>query len=337
MVFIVRYFFLAFFILLWSAGLTTYISRWLVELDLITDKVRFGDLYQFSALPQFKQTWPVYSTANRSSDTSSTHLYIIGDSFTLPLFLNQSDFQVSGYQRWDRWTGSQFTKIRLDSSKRNILLIESIERTMRQSFSLPLVPSAASKIRIRKKNFLEKINDRYGYTFHRVRVESRLESVLFNYNWVFWFKELKAVLTLGLFNRTDERVKLSTDRKNIFYHMDIDKQFTQNSSFSELSDDEVDTLVTNINLTADHYRQLGFDEVFLSIIPNKASILETDRNDYNHLIERIQNNSHLKVQTINTYEAFKQSPKSPYLKGDTHWNLEGRAIWLNLVRSKLKV
>ncbi|GAB3961744.1 hypothetical protein GCM10028805_61320 [Spirosoma harenae] len=119
--------------------------------------------------------------------------------------------------------------------------------------------------------------------------------------------------------------------------MDIDKQFTQNSSFSELSDDEVDTLVTNINLTADHYRQLGFDEVFLSIIPNKASILETDRNDYNHLIERIQNNSHLKVQTINTYEAFKQSPKSPYLKGDTHWNLEGRAIWLNLVRSKLKV
>jgi hypothetical protein len=145
---------------------------------------------------------------------------------------------------------------------------------------------------------------------------------------------LKASLTLNWFDRANASVSLSKNHQHLFLNSDTNPKKPLNSSFVAVTDAEITALVDSVNSVASRYRQLGFDAVYLSIIPNKATILEKERDDYNHLIERVQNNPRLVVPTIDGYRAFEQSPASPYLKSDTHWNCEGRAAWLGLVRQK---
>ena len=329
-----RYLVLVLAMLLWGGGLSTTLSRWLYSVGVIVDDYRFGDLYRLSALPQFKVAQPVCPSSNRSSDTASTQLYLIGDSFSEPQRLSQSDFRVSHYQRVG-WDNQQ--RIQLDPSKRNLLLIESVERHVREHFAKHI--SEFVVIQDTTKNPTPKPTtwQRISTELHRTDVEERLESALFSGNWAFWFKELKATLTLAWFDRANASVSLSQNHQHIFLHSDTDSANVLNSSFSTLTDREVSTLVDSINAVAKRYQQLGFAAVYLSLIPNKATILERERSDYNHLIERIQNHPKLAVPAINTYSRFKEAPQSPYLKSDTHWNCEGRAIWLDLVRSRLQI
>ena len=79
----------------------------------------------------------------------------------------------------------------------------------------------------------------------------------------------------------------------------------------------------------------GFDEVYLSIIPNKVSILSPDMGKYNQLIERVQSDLNLKIPVIDTYSDFKKNPTKYYLKSDSHWTCEGRDIWLDKVNNIL--
>lgn len=327
-----RYTVLLFALLLWGGGLSSTISHWLYEIGFIADDYRYGDLYRLSALPQFKEPHPICSPSYRSSDTASTQLYLIGDSFTEAL--SKDNFRISNFQRV-AWDNKQ--AVQLDTTKRNILLIESVERHFREHFSLPVtdfvIETDTSHTLVNQLTLQKRIRD----DFHRTDIEERLESTLFSQDWAFWFKELKAALTLNWFNRTNSKVSLSKDKQNVFLHMDTDTTLKTESSFSRLEDQEVNTLVDSVNSVARHFQQLGFDEVYLSIIPNKATILETKRTDYNHLIERIQNNPGLTVPTINLYDAYKRAPLSPYLKSDTHWNCEGRAMWFELVWQKLRI
>ncbi|AKD54995.1 hypothetical protein [Spirosoma radiotolerans] len=331
---VLRYTILVIALLLWAGGLSSTVLHGLYKAGIVVDDYRFGDLYRLSALPQFKEDKPVCASSNRSSDTASTHLYIIGDSFSEPQRLTQSDFQVSHFQRV-AWDFQQ--RIQLDPAKRNVLLMESVERHMRDHFFRPIhefvVQTDTSKTPAPKLPLRQQLSNE----FHRSDMEERLESALFSRDWAFWFKELKASLTLNWFNRESASVSLSEDHKNLFLRSDIDTTKTKISSFTHIPDKEITVLVDSINAVAERYKRLGFDAVYLSMIPNKASILEANRGDYNHLIERVQQHPNLRVPTINTYEAFKASPQSPYLKSDTHWTCEARQQWLDLVRRKARI
>ncbi|GAB2556610.1 hypothetical protein [Spirosoma areae] len=329
-----RYVGLAIALVLWGGGLSGTVSHWLYEAGVIADDYRFGDLYRLSALAPFKLAQPVCSPANRASDTASTHLYLIGDSFTEPQRLSQSDFRVSHFQRV-AWDNQQ--RIQLDSTKRNVLLLESVERHFREHFARPVhefvVAADTNQVPTKRPTLVQ----RFRKEVHRTDIEERLESTLFSHDWAFWFKELKATLTLDWFERENASVSLSKNRQHLFLHSDTDTANVLNSSFSRLTDREVNALADSVNAVARQYRQLGFDDVYLSIIPNKASILETNRSDYNHLIERIEDNPRLRVPPIKTHEVYKQATPSPYLKSDTHWNCEGRELWLNAVRAKIRI
>ncbi|UFH52034.1 hypothetical protein [Spirosoma sp. KNUC1025] len=333
---VLRYTILAIALILWGAGLSTTVARWLYSIGVIIDDYRYGDLYRIAPLPQFKLSQPTCPSSNRSSDTSSTHLYIIGDSFTEPQRLTKSDFRVSHFQRV-AWSYS--LPVQLDPGKRNVLLIESVERHVREHFRQPVTELVVQSDTTRLSHEQPALYKRIYDDFHRSDVEERLESALFSQDWAFWFKELKAKLTLDWFNRAYTSVSLSNNHKHVFLHSDTDttKAKALNSSFSFVTDQEVNAVVDSINANADRYRKLGFNEVYLSLIPNKASILEPDRGVYNHLIERIQNNTRLRIPTVNTYQPFSQHPTGMYLKSDTHWTCDGRAIWLNLVRQKLRI
>ena len=331
---VVRYIVLVVTLILWGGGLSGSLLHWLYKSGFIVDDYRFGDLYRLSALPQFKEDKPVCAPSNLSSDTVSTHLYIIGDSFSEPERLTENDFRVSHFQRV-AWDYQQ--RVQLDSTKRNVLLIESVERHVRDHFARPVNEFVVEADTSRTPVVPQPLRQRLSNEFHRSDVEERLESALFSRDWAFWFKEFKASLTLNWFNRESASVSLSKDHKNVFLHSDTDTTKTLNSSFGRLTDNEVTVLVDSINAVAERYNKLGFDAVYLSLIPNKVSILEPNRGEYNHLIERIQANPKLRVPTINTYEVYKASPLSPYLKSDTHWTCEGRALWLGLVRQKIQI
>lgn len=329
-----RFAILLFAIVLWASGLFGSVSHWLYESGVIVDDYRYGDLYRLSTLPQFKQDHHACPSPKRSSDTASTHLYLIGDSFTEPERIDESDFRVGHFQRVS-WGRQQ--RVQLDPSKRNVLLIESVERHFRQHFGYPItefmVVSDTSHTPLPKPTLWQAVS----HDFHRTDVEERLESSLFSHDWAFWFKELKASLTLNWFGRTNPKVSLSQDQQQIFLHLDTDTTLQNVSSFSPLTNQEVSLLADSVNAVAARYRRLGFNEVYLSIIPNKASILETHRTDYNHLIERVQASPRLTVPTINIYDAFKHDSASPYLKGDTHWTCAGQTQWLERVRKKIGI
>ena len=325
---ILRYTVLLIAIIFWGGGVSTTVSRWLYRTGVIADDYRYGDLYRLSALNQFKTAQPVCPPSNRASDSASTHLYLIGDSFSESQRLSRDDFRVSHYQRVG-WDNQQ--RIELDSTKRNVLLIESVERHFREHFGRGVKEFVVERDTARYPLPEPTIFQRISHEIHWSDVEERLESALFSQNWAFWFKELKASLTLDWFDRANASVSLSKNHRYLFLNSDTNPDKPLNSSFVAIKDREIEALVDSANSAVVRYRKLGFDAVYLSIIPNKATILEKERNDYNHLIERVQNNPRLTVPTIDTYRAFEQSPVSPYLKSDTHWNCEGRSIWLGLV------
>lgn len=331
---ILKYIVLIFTIILWLGGLSTTVLHWFYDAGFVADDYRFGDLYRLSALPQFKQAHPECELVNRSSDTASTQLYLIGDSFSEPKRIGKSDFRVSYFQRV-AWDNQQ--KVQLNPVKRNVLILESVERHVREHFAKHVNEFVISTDTAQAPAIQQTLRQRLSHDWHRTDVEERLESTLFSQTWAFWVKELKASLTLNWFDRASASVSLSKDNKQVFLSSDTDAKKPLNSSFSPLTDREVSMLVDSINAVADRYRKLGFETVYLSLIPNKASILEPHRAIYNHLIERIQTHPNLKVPIIDTYNPFRNSPQSPYLKSDTHWTCEGRATWLNSVRDEVGI
>ena len=78
---------------------------------------------------------------------------------------------------------------------------------------------------------------------------------------------------------------------------------------------------------------MGFDEVYLSIIPNKTSLLIKNDKNYNRLIERVENHPRLKIPVISVWNEF--TSKNYYQKGDSHWNCAGQKIWVDKVNEKL--
>lgn len=318
---------------LWLGGLSGTVSHYLYETGVIVDDYRFGDLYRLSALPQFKQLSPVCPPADRDADTVPTHLYIIGDSFSEEQRITQDDFRVSHYQRV-KWYNTQ--RAQLDTSKRNVLLLETVERHFRDHFTQPVrelvVEADTNQSRVPPPSAWERLKA----DIHWSDVEERLASTLFSHEWAFWFKELKATLTLNWFDRTSTGVSLSRDKQHIFLNSDTDTTSVL-SSYSPLTDAEVSAYVDSLNATADYYRTQGFDAVYLSIIPNKATILEPNRGQYNHLVERVQEHPNRRVPVVNVYDDYRRSAVPVYLNSDTHWNCKGRAIWLNRVRQTIGV
>ncbi len=332
----VRFFFLFLAIALWAGGCSHSVMKWFYQTNVIADDYRYGDLYRLANLPQFKdpQTPCPDSTYSPSAllskpRTTPTHLYLIGDSFTEPQRIGKRNFPVSHYHyvHWDKRS-----EIQLDTTKRNILLLETVERHFREHFSRPIAELAVVPDTT-QRSAPEPISWR-RQLFDQIKskgIEERLETVLFSQDLFLWLKELKASINLNWFDRVPPTVGISRDKQHLFVDLDTDTTKHLNSSFAPLSDTEVNALVDNLNLTADRFKKQGFDEVYMSIIPNKASILDPNRGQYNHLIERVQQHPKLRVPFVDIYSKYARQPQQVYALGDSHWNCTGRALWLKAV------
>jgi hypothetical protein len=148
-------------------------------------------------------------------------------------------------------------------------------------------------------------------------------------------KELKAALNENFFGRIGG-VSRTYKESPYLYHCEAIDTTDLRSSFAEVSDAEIDLIVWNMNQLYEHYRRMGFEEIYLSIIPNKESFLLEDAMPYNHLIERIQDHPALKIKILDAFHRLKSLPGDVYYRSDTHWKCSAKNSWLDMANHTMK-
>ncbi len=168
--------------------------------------------------------------------------------------------------------------------------------------------------------------------FFNKYINQNLQCNLFNYNFIIPVFECKAALNYYIFNRASGDAMISEDRNFLFLKETVSKTDI-GSSYVPVNNSDITGIVNNFNKIYAHYKEEGFSEVYLSIIPNSATIVQPE--GYNNLIPLIQNDVRLKMKVIDIYSVFKKSSDLYFLPGDTHWNFKGKQLWLDVVNEQL--
>ena len=329
-----RYVTLLIISILWMGGCSKAVMHLLYQTRVIPDDYRFGDLYRMANLPQFKDPVSPCPPRHVPGNSRRIHLYLIGDSFTETGRLSREDLPVARYQRvaWDKQTA-----IQLDTSATNILLIESVERHLREHAAEP-IQNFAVVADTNRMIGLEKRVSFLAQLVNQIRgkgMEERLETILFSHDIFLWFRELKASLTLNAFDRVTPTTALSTDRKHLLLSLDTDPINRLNAGTSPLPEKELNSLIMNLNDSETRFKAAGFNRVLLAVIPNKTTLLDPARQPYNRLVERVQTHPPRHLPIVDVYTAYRQQTQPVYAHGDSHWNCRGRTIWLDSLTRQL--
>ncbi len=222
----------------------------------------------------------------------------------------------------------------LDTSKRNILILETVERHFREHFAEPV---RTLKISAATPQNSQTVTEAESKSWDKILKDSEeaLSDFLFTNDFFLRLKEWKAALNLNWFDRHSDQIALSPDGKNILFGWDTDSTRIT-SSFNPLPERELMKLIKGVNEVRDHYRSLGFDEVYLTIIPNKTTIVARNMGTYNHLVERVQNHPTLRTPIIDVWSLFNHHSTEVYALSDTHWSCFGQRIWVEEVNKRLK-
>ncbi len=278
--------------------------------------------------------------APRNCDNGkAVNLVLWGDSYTM--HFRDTDFCADRYQYGRRFFGD--IKYQLDTSLRNVLVIEITERIVREYFAGDRMydevkkADTGGKVSFRHE---ERNTVKYAKLFSipdvnalfNPHINRNIEYNLFNYNFISPIRKTKALISYKLFNRASGDAVLSIKGDRLFYNKTLDKKETTGFN-CPLSDEEVNKIVKLLNEIDGHYKAAGFDEVYLSLIPNAVTIYQPE--GYNMLIPRIQNHQALKMKVIDVYTPFMQKPDGMFWKGDTHWSNAGADVWLKIVNKVL--
>lgn len=327
-----RYSILILGIFVWMVGLNSDLSSKVSK----TDSYRYGDLYRLSNLSGFKDParfCTAYTPPPKAS-AKRIHLYIIGDSFTEKLRMDKKDFNADAYT-YLHW--SETLHFKPDTSEINILLLETVERHLREKFLTHPIQNIVPDSRTYVDNGHEPtLMHTLDGVFNSKATEGRLDEFLFQNDFILKLKEWKANFNLNVFDRTNQEVTRINNGRDLVYYMDTDTDTTAfTSSFAEIENTEIDTLVMNLNESKILAGKLGFDQVILSIIPNKVSVLMPEYGQYNQLIDRIYQHRNLQLDFVDVYADFEKMGTGSYLKGDSHWTCEGQYLWLNKINTKI--
>jgi hypothetical protein len=310
---------------------------WAGNQRIYPDSFRFGDLYRISFLSRFKEQAINCTQNEKMPIKNKIHLYIIGDSFGEESKIDTSKFDAEKYTfiHWDIPK-----KIDFDTSAKNILIMESVERSAKLHFVRPsneiLIENNSDKVDQRgSESIIDKLKSLVNsFSKNTNNTEERISYTMLNYDFILFFRELKADFDLRFFDRKSPNYCLSKDKNEIFYFDEANPE-SANSAFYTVNDSEIENFVNIINKNKEIYKKMGFDHVYLSIIPNKVSLLAADLGSYNHVLERIQSHSKLNLKVIDILPSFKKNPSSLFLKSDTHWNCTGSAIWQDFINLEI--
>ena len=279
---------------------------------------RYGDLYMLSNTPGFRIKHSPIVKPIITNKKTETALTIIGDSYTQHF---DSSFFSSGTYNYIHWNAIPDT-VTLDSNKINILIIESAERYIRWRFIKKTLLSIGTN---NTKQSSEP-------NVIKLSAEENLQFMLNNFDWELSFKELKTNIQLTLFDRFSKTVAKPNGSGRLFLSETTDPENTA-SSFIQIPDSEIKELVSNLNAVTNQLKEIGFDKVYISIIPNAVTIYNTENLPYNQLIPRIQNDTNVHFKFIDLLQPFTKEQHAVFLCNDSHWNELGKMIWLKQVNS----
>ncbi len=324
---------------IWGIGFADYDTdyRYLYRWGIIEDEYRYGDLFNLSHLPGFKEEMVKCRSELTVSKQSPRplHLYVLGDSFLEPQRVDSSDFIADQYH-FIKWGNSMHFK--LDTSATNVVLIECIERHFRQNFETPPV----SHFKPDTANFVEKWKmtrtwmGKIDNFLSSDRVGSQIGLLLTANSYGLKFKELKSSLNYHVFDRPESSVTISEGDRDIVYYLDTDTlKFPHTSGFSRISQSRIDSVVNSLNTTRQELLAMGFDHLIFSVIPNKSTIVMPDYGVYNRLIERVQSHPGLEVPYVSVIDEYRALGRNAFLHSDSHWTCDGRLVWLRKFNESL--
>ncbi|MCB0700040.1 MAG: hypothetical protein H6551_08580 [Chitinophagales bacterium] len=306
------------------------------------DVNHLGDMVNLAYLDDIKQFHSSRDYAFHKPEyngSSNVNLYMNGDSYTFKI----PDTAFAGVNRYEYvWIYSKHIKYNLDTTKKNILILENAERYVRIFFGgLDLFkivydsakgPHQASIAKFPKVYYASfPFPDSIG-AFFNPNINQNIEYNLFNYNFLNGIRIAKASFNYKVFNRASGNVQISEDGKQLFLKETIDSK-RQESSYSPVSDEELTNIINNLNTIYDHYRAEGFDELYLAMIPNPVTIINPE--GYNQLIPRLQNDPRLKIKLIDIYSTYQNADTVLYRPGDSHWYNSGMQLWIKEVNKML--
>ena len=313
------------------------------------DKYLYGDLYGLTYLSQFKKikdtNFVSLPAIDQKSNSDTAKLFILGDSYLYSFFKEDPRYYVGINQvQFVRWSVANPVEILPSKNKKNILLIESVERNMSGLFNLSSVKARLdraeatnSELNARQKItfFASEIDRVIKENLYHQSLEANIEFAWFNFG--FWepLKEFKADFNLNFFGRVDKEVAISKDQ-NFLYLAETLNPAHQGSSFSDLSEAQLKTHVSELNAIQEYYQAKGFDEVIFSIIPNPVSVLKTENKADNRLIQRIKSHPDFKGKLIDATDGLSKNAASNFFTSDSHWNQRGAKIWLDQLNTQLK-
>ena len=276
---------------------------------------------------------PVDDSGGRNID-----LYIYGDSYLMSV--PDTAFSSINSYHFARRTYEDLN-YSLDPHKKNILIIEFAERLTRNElrrldiFNHLKKKEPASSFQISSAHPAMYANmvvlDIFSHEINR-----NLEFNLYGYRFWDQIKLAKVSFTYDLFKRAVGDVVISDDGSRLFLRQTMAPNDIS-SSYSPVYRSEMQKMIDNIHAIYDHYKAEGFDEVYLSLIPNPVTILQPLH--YNGLIPELQRAARLKdVPVIDVYSSFSKDtdPGRLFRIGDTHWSHQGIQLWLETVNAELR-
>lgn len=301
-------------------------------------KYRFGDLYGLSFLPAFRLPYQIHPTHSPVKKSGPAHdLCILGDSYTLVAQLRPESFhsidQVRLVPLDDVLKNTESELPEPIKPSASILVIETTERLVRDRFGA--ARSTSSSVTGSPPSVPTTVAQRVGHLcsvfldnlFSGTDISFGLETLLFDYTLFRPLKEAKAAFVYACFGRIAERVLSAPNGHRLYLKETITG--TTTSSFSPIDSTQLSQVVSGLNHLHQRARQRGYSDVFLSIIPNPVSVIETSRSDYNHLVERIEHHPGLSLNVISLYDQFRTRGSVYYHPSDTHWNQNGVDAWVS--------
>lgn len=317
-------------------------------------KLKYGDLFGLCFLEDFKvkKVEHVDKPLNVDLLPRDLSLYMICDSYVFGPFEGKSDY-------FSRVKDLHILKLKhlqwevppFDKKKRNVLIFEIVLRNLYNDMNLKNIvgktdfanlsnsihSSPTTNILVKNDSsfdplgYLRKsitwINQQILQLFYHKNLESHLEYILFDFDFLLPFKMKKAELIKNYFNRIDGAVALSKDKKFLFMENTVIPTFKGSSTYP-ISDLDIEEQVNEINLLNEFFKSKGFDDVLFSIIPNPYDLVSSNEWGQNNQLKRLLASKNLKAKMLDITPKLSINAKNNFFRSDTHWNSNGSKIWL---------
>jgi len=325
-----------------------------------SSKLQYGDLFGICYLKDFKikKVEHVDKPLNVDLLPRDLSLYMICDSYVFAPLEGKSDFfSRVKYLYILKLKDSLWVIPPLDEKKKNVLVFEIVLRNLYYDMNLKAITSKSnfSNLSLTKNSpvynktgnytpfnifvFFRKLigylNQKVSQTFFHKNIDSHLEIVIFDFDFLENLKILKAEINMKIFNRVNETVVLSKDRKFLFLETTVVDNFKGSSAYP-ISNNEIDEQVARINELNNFFKSKGFDQVLFSVIPNPYDLVGSNEFGQNNQLERIFASNNLKANVLKIAPKLRVNAKNNFFQSDTHWNSNGLTIWLSEINQYLK-